>query len=60
MVHRAGSRRPRPLRLVRATQRRRRALEAVRNRLANRIVIDGVTYVHYYDNLTDVACGIVD
>ena len=25
-----------------------------------RIVIDGVTYVHYYDNLTDVACGIVD
>ena len=26
----------------------------------DRIVIDGVTYVHYYDNLTDVACGIVD
>ena len=26
----------------------------------NRIVIDGVTYVHYYDKLTDVACGIVD
>ena len=26
----------------------------------NRTVIDGVTYVHYYDNLTDVACGIVD
>ena len=26
----------------------------------DRIVIDGVTYVHYYDNLTDVACGIAD
>ena len=26
----------------------------------DRIVIDGVTYVHYYDNLTDAACGIVD
>ncbi len=26
----------------------------------DRIVIDGATYVHYYDNLTDVACGIVD
>ena len=26
----------------------------------NRIVIDGVTYVHYYDKLTDAACGIVD
>ena len=26
----------------------------------DRIVIDGVTYVHYYDKLTDVACGIVD
>ena len=26
----------------------------------DRMVIDGVTYVHYYDNLTDVACGIVD
>ena len=26
----------------------------------DRIVIDGVTYVHYYDNLTDLACGIVD
>ena len=26
----------------------------------DRVVIDGVTYVHYYDNLTDVACGIVD
>lgn len=27
---------------------------------SDRIVIDGVTYVHYYDNLTNVACGIVD
>ena len=26
----------------------------------DRIVIDGVTYVHYYDKLTDVACGIAD
>ena len=26
----------------------------------DRKVIDGVTYVHYYDNLTDAACGIVD
>ena len=26
----------------------------------DRIVIDGVTYVHYYDKLTDMACGIVD
>ena len=26
----------------------------------DRIIIDGVTYIHYYDNLTDVACGIVD
>ena len=26
----------------------------------DRIVIDGVTYVHYYDNLTDMACGIAD
>ena len=26
----------------------------------DRIVIDGVPYVHYYDKLTDVACGIVD
>ena len=26
----------------------------------DRIIIDGVTYVHYYDNLTDAACGIVD
>ena len=26
----------------------------------DRMVIDGVTYVHYYDNLTDAACGIVD
>ena len=26
----------------------------------DRIVIDGVTYVHYYDNLTDAACGIAD
>ena len=26
----------------------------------DRIVIDGVIYVHYYDNLTNVACGIVD
>ena len=24
----------------------------------DRIVIDGVTYVHYYDKLTDAACGI--
>ncbi len=26
----------------------------------DRIVVDGVTYIHYYDNLTDAACGIVD
>ena len=26
----------------------------------DRIVIDGVTYVHYYDKLTDMACSIVD
>jgi len=26
----------------------------------DRMVIDGVTYVHYYDCLTDAACGIVD
>ncbi|MCY4603236.1 MAG: RNA polymerase sigma factor [Gemmatimonadetes bacterium] len=26
----------------------------------DRIVVDGMTYIHYYDNLTDVACGIVD
>ena len=24
----------------------------------DRLVIDGVTYVHYYDSLTDLACGI--
>ncbi|NKB66042.1 MAG: sigma-70 family RNA polymerase sigma factor [Candidatus Latescibacteria bacterium] len=27
---------------------------------ANRLIIDGVTYVHHYDNLTDVACGLAD
>ncbi len=27
---------------------------------SDRIVIDEVTYVHYYDNLTDAACGIAD
>ena len=26
----------------------------------DRIVIDGVTYVHHYDNLTAPACGLVD
>ena len=26
----------------------------------NHIVIDGVQYVHYYDNLTDVACGVAE
>ena len=26
--------------------------------LNDRIVIDGMTFVHYYDSLTDVACGI--
>ena len=25
---------------------------------ARRIVIDGVTYVHWYDCMTDVACGV--
>ena len=25
---------------------------------ARRLVIDGVTYVHWYDCMTDVACGI--
>ena len=24
----------------------------------DRLVIDGVMYVHYYDSLTDEACGI--
>ncbi len=24
------------------------------------IIINGATYVHYYDNLTDAAWGIVD
>lgn len=27
---------------------------------AGRVVVDGVTYVHWYDCLTDVACGIAD
>ena len=27
---------------------------------ARRIVVDGLTYVHWYDCMTDVACGIAD